>query len=57
VVKGDITTALDVLGLLLVAGGAGWMVKEWIGWGSAAIVTGIIVLVGSMLSDLMTRER
>ena len=41
-----VTTALDVLGLLLVAAGIGAWVSVWIGW-AALSVSGVLVLAGS----------
>ena len=44
-----VTTALDALGLLLVAAGAGAWLFVWIGWAALA-VSGVVVLVGSALA-------
>ncbi|MEU1736472.1 hypothetical protein [Streptosporangium sp. NPDC020145] len=41
-----VTTLLDVLGLLLVAAGAGAALLPWIGWG-ALTASGAVVLAGS----------
>ncbi|MEV7908235.1 hypothetical protein [Streptomyces anulatus] len=41
-----VTTLLDVLGLLLVAAGAGAALLPLIGWGALA-VSGVVVLAGS----------
>lgn len=41
-----VTTLLDAVGLLLVAGGAGGAAYPWIGWGAPG-VSGLIVLGGS----------
>lgn len=43
------TTVLDTVGLLLVAGGAGAVVFRWLGWGALS-VTGAVVLAGSWLA-------
>jgi hypothetical protein len=43
------TTALDTVGLLLVAAGAGAGVYRWLGWAALA-VSGIVVLAGSLLA-------
>lgn len=50
-----VTTLLDVLGLLLVAAGAGMAAAMWVGWGGLA-VSGAIVLAGSALADRMARR-
>ncbi|MEU9220147.1 hypothetical protein AB0D47_26820 [Streptomyces sp. NPDC048376] len=44
------TTVLDAAGLLLVAGGAGAGVYEWLGWGALS-VSGVVVLCGSWLAS------
>lgn len=44
-----LTTALDALGLLLVAAGLGALVYQWIGWTCLA-VAGMVVLAGSWLA-------
>lgn len=52
-----ITTALDVLGLLLVAAGLAFYLWPQLG-GAALAVSGALILVGSMLSDRpFTRRR
>jgi hypothetical protein len=45
-VRSLLTTVLDVLGLLLVAAGAGASAARLIGWGGLA-VGGVVVLAGS----------
>lgn len=44
-----LTTALDALGLLLVAAGLGALAYRWIGWACLA-VAGVIVLGGSFVA-------
>ncbi|MET9734293.1 hypothetical protein ABZZ79_27740 [Streptomyces sp. NPDC006458] len=44
-----VTTALDAVGLLLVAAGAGAGVYRWLGWAALA-VSGAVVLAGSLLA-------
>lgn len=44
-----LTTALDALGLLLIAAGLGALTYQWIGWTCLA-VAGAVVLGGSMLA-------
>lgn len=44
------TTALDAVGLLLVAGGAGAGAYRWLGWAAIA-VSGAVVLAGSWLAS------
>lgn len=41
-----LTTALDALGLLLVAAGLGALTFQWIGWTCLA-VAGVVILGGS----------
>jgi hypothetical protein len=48
-VRERMTTALDTVGLLLVAAGAGAGVYRWLGWAALA-VSGIVVLAGSLLA-------
>lgn len=43
------TTALDTVGLLLVAAGAGAGVYRWLGWAAMA-ASGAVVLAGSWLA-------
>jgi hypothetical protein len=43
------TTALDTIGLLLVAAGAGAGVYRWLGWAAMA-ASGAVVLAGSWLA-------
>ncbi|MGC9538511.1 hypothetical protein [Streptomyces sp. UG1] len=43
------TTALDTVGLLLVAAGAGAGAHRWLGWASLA-VSGVVILAGSLLA-------
>lgn len=45
-----LTTALDALGLLLLAAGAAALTYQWIGWASLG-TAGVVVLVGSAASD------
>lgn len=47
--RDTLTTALDALGLLLVAAGLGALTYRWIGW-SCLAVAGVIVLAGSMFA-------
>ncbi len=49
-----VTTLLDVLGLLLVAAGAGLAAAVWIGWAGLA-VSGVVVLAGSALAARIGR--
>lgn len=60
-VKAEVTTVLDVLGLLLIAGGSGWGVKSLIpggiGWAAGVIVVGILILAGSWVSDFLMNEK
>lgn len=51
--KLDITTLLDVLGLLLVAAGLGWLVEGFAGWGPALVTTGVVLLAGSWISGYL----
>lgn len=44
-----LTTALDALGLLLVAAGVAALTYRWIGWTCLA-VAGVIVLAGSVFA-------
>ena len=44
-----LTTALDALGLLLVAAGMAALTYRWIGWTCLA-VAGVIVLAGSVFA-------
>jgi hypothetical protein len=50
------TTALDALGLLLLAAGAGAAIFPLIGWAALA-VTGLVVLGGSALAARQHRGR
>ncbi|MFE6025545.1 hypothetical protein [Streptomyces niveus] len=52
----QITTALDALGLLLTAAGAGAAAGTLIGWAGLA-VSGAVVLAGSMLAARRTGEK
>lgn len=45
-----LTTALDALGLLLVAAGAGALTYRWVGWAALA-VAGVVVLLGSAVAS------
>lgn len=47
--RGYLTTALDVLGLLLFAAGMAALTYRWIGWTCLA-VAGVLVLGGSALA-------
>jgi hypothetical protein len=47
--RGYLTTALDVLGLLLFAAGLAALTYRWIGWTCLA-VAGVLVLGGSALA-------
>lgn len=47
--RGYLTTALDVLGLLLFAAGMAALTYRWIGWTCLA-VAGVLVLSGSALA-------
>jgi len=49
-----LTTALDALGLLLLAAGVGALTYRWIGWAALA-VAGIVVLAGSAVSGWQSR--
>lgn len=48
--RGHLTTALDALGLLLLAAGAAALTYRWIGLTCLA-VAGVIVLAGSALAS------
>lgn len=48
-VREVVTTALDVVGLLLLAAGVGAALFPWAGWACAA-ASGLVVLAGSQLS-------
>lgn len=52
-----LTTALDVLGLLLVAAGAAAAAAAVIGPGPALAVAGVVVLAGAWLGDKLGGER
>jgi len=47
--RGYLTTALDVLGLLLFSAGMAALTYRWIGWTCLA-VAGVLVLAGSALA-------
>lgn len=49
-----LTTALDALALLLIAGGAAAFTYQWIDWACLA-VAGVVILAGSMLASRPTR--
>lgn len=51
-----VTTALDVLGLLLVAAGGGVLAGRWLGW-AGLLVTGLVVLAGSQLAARASAPR
>lgn len=51
-----LTTALDTLGLLLIAVGVGAWTYQWIGW-AALIVAGVIVLAGSAVASRRTDDQ
>ena len=44
-----LTTALDAIGLLLIAAGLAALAYRWIGWACLA-VAGVIILGGSLLA-------
>lgn len=48
-----LTTFLDAVGLLAVAGGVGAGAAHWIGWFGLA-ASGAVVLAGSLLADWRT---
>ncbi|MEV6693377.1 hypothetical protein AB0M35_18095 [Micromonospora sp. NPDC051196] len=50
-----VTTALDVLGLLLVAAGIGAAVAMVAGAGGGLVAAGIVVLAGRWLADRQAR--
>jgi hypothetical protein len=45
----NLTTALDALGLLLIAAGFAALTYRWIGWTCLA-VAGVVILAGSALA-------
>jgi hypothetical protein len=49
-----LTTALDALGLLLLAAGFAALTYQWIGW-AALGVAGVVVLVGSAVANWQSR--
>ncbi len=49
-----LTTALDALGLLLLAAGVAALVFPWVGWAALA-VAGLIVLGGSAVATWQAR--
>jgi hypothetical protein len=51
-----LTTALDVLGLLLLAAGIAALVYPFVGWAALA-VAGVVVLSGSALSSWLTAPK
>lgn len=51
-----VTTALDVLGLLLVAAGLAAAVKPLVGW-ACLLVAGAVVLAGSAWSHRQSRPQ
>jgi hypothetical protein len=50
-----VTTALDVIGLLLVAAGVGALVALVAGVGGGLVVAGVVVLAGRWLADRQAR--
>jgi hypothetical protein len=54
--RGYLTTALDTLGLLLLAAGIGAFTYRWIGWTCLA-VAGVVVLAGSALAAGLERPK
>jgi hypothetical protein len=50
-----LTTALDALGLLLLAAGVAAYMYQWIGW-AALGVAGVVVLVGSAVANWQERS-
>jgi len=50
-----LTTALDALGLLLLAAGVAALMYQWIGW-AALGVAGVVVLVGSAVANWQERS-
>lgn len=51
-----LTTALDALGLLLIAAGLGALTYRWIGWACLG-VAGVVVLAGSLLAASEPKKR
>jgi len=49
-----LTSALDALGLLLVAAGLAALVFPWAGWAALA-VAGVVVLTGSAVASWQSR--
>ncbi|MGW3651891.1 hypothetical protein [Streptomyces sp. NPDC000878] len=50
------TTALDIVGLLLVAAGSGAAAYQVMGWAALA-VSGVVVLAGSGLAARQARQK
>lgn len=51
-----LTTALDALGLLLIAAGVAALTYQWIGWACLA-VAGVIILVGSLAAATLAEPK
>lgn len=51
-----VTSALDILGLLLFAAGVAAGVFPWLGWASLA-VGGVVVVIGSAIIDAIGARR
>ena len=51
-----LTTALDALGLLLVAAGLSALAYRWIGWACLA-VAGVVVLAGSLTAATLAQPK
>ncbi len=51
-----LTTALDALGLLLIAAGLGALTFQWIGWACLA-VAGVLILAGSLFAAGQARPK
>lgn len=51
-----LTTALDALGLLLIAAGLAALTYRWIGW-ACLTVAGVVVLAGSLAAATLAQPR
>jgi len=51
-----LTTALDTLGLLLVAAGVAALIFPYLGWG-CLLAAGVMVLAGSAVAAWLSRPR
>jgi len=51
-----LTTALDALGLLLIAAGLSALAYRWIGW-SCLAVAGVVILGGSLFAASEPKKR